>query len=251
MDTNQDQVNPQGNQDQSVSLGWRSALPDEFKEHEFVKDCQKPGDFVKRAIDTKAELDALQAKMANSIPKLPENPTPEQVKAFKDALGVPEKAEAYEFKPAEGVTHSPEMVAFARDIFFKAGLNQEQAEVITQGWDAFMSALEKGQADAVKAAKEKAEADLKKELGDQFNETVALSQRLWAKHMGQEFNSFLEETKLNDGTALGNHPLLIRFFSKLSRLTGEDKTPPGTQIGTKGGVPGMNYNKSPAPPPKS
>jgi hypothetical protein len=140
------------------------------------------------------------------------------------------------------------MINFARDIFYKAGLNKEQAGVITQGWDAFMAEMEKGQMEEVKAAKDKAEADLKKELGDQYPEAVALSGRLWQKHMGADFKDFLEQTKLQDGTAMGNHPLLIRFFTKLAKLTGEDKTPPSTSTGPKPGEAKMVYDKSPAPP---
>ena len=90
-----------GNQNQdgtdSQPLGWRAALPNEFKEHEFVKTFTKPGDFVKTALEIKTERDTLNAKLASAIFKPSDKATPEEITAFHKSLGVPEKADEYEF----------------------------------------------------------------------------------------------------------------------------------------------------------
>mgnify|MGYP001588601234 FL=1 len=90
-------------QSDTQSLGWRAALPDEFKDHEFVKTFQKPGDFVKSALEIKTEADGLKARLANAVIKPGENASPAEITAYRLALGVPEKSTDYEFPKGEGL----------------------------------------------------------------------------------------------------------------------------------------------------
>lgn len=93
-----DQVN-NGDQGQNTSLGWRAALPDEFKEHEFVKNFQKPGDFVKAAIEIKTERDSLKSRLEESIPRLPKDASPEEVEVFYRSIGMPENRIPMNYRP--------------------------------------------------------------------------------------------------------------------------------------------------------
>jgi len=94
-----DQVNQDGNQDQ---LGWRAALPDEWKNHDFVKTYQKPGDFVKSAFEIAQDRDGLKARLDNSIPKLTDQSTDAEKAAYYAAIGRPDKPEGYGIKkPAD------------------------------------------------------------------------------------------------------------------------------------------------------
>ena len=235
-----DQVNQDGdqgnqNQDQNQSLGWRSALPDEYKEHEFVKTFTKPGDFVKSALEIKTEHDALKTRLEGAIFKPDDKATPEQREAFYRSLGKPDKATEYEFPKADGAEHDPEMVKWAQEAFHAANLNKEQAQAIGKAWDGFID----GMVTADKEAKEKAitdtEAKLKTEWMGDYDKNVELSKRAFKKFADQELIAFLEET------GMGNAPLLTKVFANIGKAMGDDTSPQGAL--PKGETPqiGMNY----------
>jgi hypothetical protein len=223
-----DQVTPPGNQDQNSNLGWRSALPDEFKEHEFVKTFQKPGDFVKTAIEIKADRDALKSKVENSIPKLAADSTDEEKAVYYQSLGRPEKADGYEF---DGGTLDEKTAKWARDAFFAAGLSKDQGKAISASWNGFVKQMV--DADVAQRTEErtKAETQLKSELGDKYDGSIELVRRVWKKHTSAEFDSFVNETKI------GNDPRMIRFMLAIAKATGEDTSPAGSPSHEKRGTP--------------
>lgn len=234
-----DQVTPlgdQGNQDaENQSLGWRSALPDDQKEHEFVKTFTKPGDFVKSALEIKADRDALKGKFDGAIFKPDDQATLEQREAYYRAIGKPEKATEYEFPKTEGVEHDPKMIEWAQSTFHAANLTKDQAKAVSQAWDGFATAIAKADQEAKTKARTEAETALKAELGDQYPVAAELTKRLLTKHAKPEDLTFLEEG------GIGNHPALIRLIFDLAKKTGED-------LGVQGSVHkedppkvGMNY----------
>lgn len=223
------------------SLGWRAALPDEFKEHEFVKTFQKPGDFVKSALEIKTERDTLKTKMANAIFKPGEKATDEERAAYFKALGRPDKAEEYEFPDKD--KNAPEMVKWAQERFHKVGLNKEQATFIAGEWNQLLAGIvEKHNAGVQKEITESG-TKLKAELGDKYDSSIELANRLWKKHTDGEFD------KAFTGETSANRFSMIRYILKMAKLTGEDRSPSGLPEGGKPTVKeGMSYPNSPPPP---
>ena len=232
MEQSQDQVIPQGNQDQS--LGWRAALPDEYKEHEFVKTFQKPGDFVKTALEIKTEHDSLKTKMENALFKPGENSTPDEVSAFYKALGTPDKPEDYEIPKPEGMDHSPDMEKWARETFHNARLNKDQAAVIAKEWNGFIKGLADSESTAKANELQAAQENLKKEWGAEYDKELEFTKRGLAQFNGGEFASLLDDPKI------GNHPVLIKLFNTIGKKIGEDSTLQGKQSGDKLNV-GIQY----------
>ena len=224
----------------------RAALPTEFKDHEFVKTFTKPGDFVKSALEIKADRDALKTKVDGAIFKPDEKATSEQWDAYYKALGKPEKHTDYEFPVTEGIKRDPKFVEWMQKTFHEIGMPKDMAPKIAAKYDAFALAMEKANADAVVKAKANAEAATKKELGAEYPVAVELTTRMLTKYMKDK----PEEKAFFDETGLGNHPTLIRMIFDLAKKTGEDvgiasATPKGDQQPL-----GFNYNKSPQPPKK-
>jgi hypothetical protein len=234
------QVTPiPGNQDGTVtpdpqSLGWRAALPNEFKEHEYVKTFTKPGDFVKSALEIKTERDALNTKLASAIFKPSDKATPEEITAFHKALGVPDKAEEYEFPKGDGVEHDQKMIDWARGVFHEAKISKEAASVISKKWDAFMQQMAVAEKEAVEKELSDAEGKLKEEWKADYDKNIELSKRAF-KHFS---NAELSEFKA--------HPVLIKAFHTIGVAMGEDFSPKGLQ--PKAPVQsGFVYDKSPKP----
>jgi hypothetical protein len=235
------QVNQNGDQGESSeqSLGWRAALPDEFKNHDYVKTFTKPGDFVKAALEAKTERDTLNERVKGAIFKPDDKSTPEQREEFYRSLGKPEKPTEYEFPKGEGVEHDPKLTEWAQGIFHQANLNKEQASVISTAWDKFIQGVAQAQAEAAKNARAEAETKIKAEMGDKYPAAVELTRRFIEKYAKPEELQFLDES------GLGNHPILIRMIVDFAQKTGEDTG----LIGEKGSGEkpkiGMNYNTMP------
>lgn len=239
-------------------------LSDDLKTNEALAGMNTANDIAMAFLDSKGKASEFEGKIAsyegeitnlkqNTIPKLSQDASQEQKEAYFSAVGRPQTKDDYKFEPAEGVEHSEQMVAFARDLFHKAYLNQEQASIITGGWDAFVAEVEKVQEQERVTAIKNAEEAVKKEFGDKYAEAVSLADRVCKKHMGEDFDA-LYELKLEDGTKLGNSPMFVKYGFKFAQLTGEDTTPPASRTGlddsTKGEVK-IIYDKSPAPPTQS
>lgn len=212
------QQGDQANQEQQnqESLGWRAALPAEFKEDAYVKTFTKPGDFVKSALEIKAEHDSLKTKMDGAIFKPDEKATPEQWADYYKALGKPEQPTEYEFPVTEGINRDPKFVEWAQKTFHEIGLPKEMGQKVAAQYDAFTLAMEKANQEAVARSRADAETAIKTELGAEYPVAVELTTRMLSKYMKPEEKAFFDET------GLGNHPLLIRMIFDFAKKTGED-----------------------------
>ncbi len=252
------QVNQTGDQGNPAtqtndSLGWRAALPDEYKEHEYVKTFQKPGDFVKSALDLKterdglkterdtlkAESDALKAKTASAIFKPGEKATKEETAAYRKTMDIPDTPDGYEIPKIEGEEGSKEMIAWARETFHKADLSKAQAKFIGEQWNGFITEFNKQIVEQEKKAVGEAMGKLKTDLGADYDKQYELGKRLFKKVMEADFSE----------TDHINLPTMLRFVIKAARLVGEDPIPPGGQ--QRGNIKeGMIYDKTPGMMPK-
>jgi hypothetical protein len=224
-------------QSQSQSLGWRAALPDEYKEHEFVKTFQKPGDFVKSALDIKTERDGLKTRLENTIPKLNDKSTPEEVSTYRKAMGVPDKPEGYEFPQIEGKENSPEMVKWAQGVFHKYQVSKDSAKGIGQEWNSFVAGMVEAED---KLEKEEFEGNQKKfreqfKSEEEYNAGYKLAQRFWEKITNTKFDEAYKDPEA------WRFPLYMNFIFNTAKAVGEDFSPKGGQ--TTGGevVVGMQY----------
>lgn len=245
--TDPSQVTPPSGDQGDQTPGWISALPDEFKQHEFVKTFQKPGDFVKTALEIKTERDGLQAKLANAIFKPGEG---EDRAAFNKALGVPDTPEAYEFPKGDGVEHDEAMVGWARQTFHTAGLNTEQAKVISQAWDGFVQGMAQAQEEAVQTGLREAETALKTDWGADYEKNLEETRRAYTTFEAADpkFKELLE-TDIGNGMKIGNHPVMLKVFHTIGKAMADDTTLTPRPAGGPAPIVGMaSIYKVPNPP---
>lgn len=226
---------------------WVAQLPADLKDNESFTQYKTIGDLAKAHLEVSGkvkDLDGLQAKLKDSIPKLKADAKPEEREAYYKALGRPDKPEEYEFK---GENLDPKSIEWARQAFFENGLSKDVANKIAAGFNDFQKAQVEALKANVKAETAAAEAKLKTDLGDKFEATKELASRFWKKHFAEnaEALKFLE-TPTVEGMLLGNNPYFISLFAKAASLTGEDTSSPGSpsQAGKKEGLQGF-YDKSP------
>ena len=219
-------------------LGWRSALPDDLKNHELIKDYTKPGDAIQDFVKLKTE--------AASMIKVPgENATEADRAAFFNTLGRPETAEQYTFTKPEnlpdGMTYDENLETAFKGIFHEVGLSDTAAAKL---WGKYHEMAANGyqtQQKNQKEALDKAVGELKNEWqGDQFKSNTEIAHRAFTKVFDDETKqseakAFIEETMVN-GLALGNHPMFLKIFHQIGSFISDDRLGTGKGDGIRGGL---------------
>ena len=207
----------EGNQNQAP--GWLSGLTSDLRDNELVKGSQKPSDFVKEALRWKAQLD-------KSIVRPEKDATPEQVSAYRTAMGIPAKAEDYGLTKSEFA--SDEFIKAQSELFLSQGLSKDQAKAMHEQT---LKSMQDG-ASAIKAANLKArtetEAALRKEYGDKYDSTLNDARNALRRFASPEDMEYLNQT------GLGNDAGLIKMFANIQSRIGGDSLLGGGPAGNAG-----------------
>lgn len=135
-------------------------------------------------------------------------------KAIRARMGVPDTADAYGLKPAEG--QSDDFLKAAAPVLHKLGLSKAQAEGLNQFLTEYTGSQQKALGEQVAAKTAAALAQVKSEWGAAYDQNVALSQRA-ARALGLE-QADLEQMEASFGTAK-----LMQFMHKIGSMLGEDR----------------------------
>lgn len=173
-----------------------------------------------------AGLEQLLGQKANAVRIPTEQSTPEEVAAYRKALGVPEKVEDYQIKPEqlpEGVEWNDDLAKPFAEIAHKhnippkamSELVAKQAEIEAQRTGALAGQIE--------AKRNEGIAELKQTFGDSFDRKLVLAQRA-------------AQTAGVDPNAPGfSDPAVVKGFVRLAEMISEDQlTAPGTPTGPAG-----------------
>lgn len=146
---------------------------------------------------------------ADKLLKMPDENNADEVNAFYNKLGRPEKAEDYKFEIADGQDDSIAK-AIAPELF-KAGLSQKQAAAIYKT----LEAAKIEQTKAAEAAAVKAEEDLKSEWGTNYDNNLKAAQQA-AKIAGVTAEQIEALQKATD------YKTVMNMFKNLASKFGED-----------------------------
>ena len=224
-----------GNQ-HTQTPGWLAGLPSDLKDNEAFKPYRTVGDFAKAHLETAKKVTEYEGKLANSIPKLGENATPEERDKFYTSLGRPDKPEGYELDPEK--KNAPEWNKYWEETLFAEGIPKKTAQALQSKLNAQLTSMVEAHNAKILAENTKAAEALKTELGDKYDASVVLVSRLW-KEIGKtevEFDkAFATESSANRTT-------MIRFLLNVAAKTGEDSSLRGT--GRRAEAPKAGYDLS-------
>ena len=220
---------------------WIAQLPDDLKGNESFTSYKTVGDLAKSHLELGGKVKEFETKLADAIPKLPDDATDEEKGLYYDALGRPEKPEQYEFDAED--KNAPEWTGYWKQQFHSLGLTKTQAKTMSTLWNGQMQKIVDTHNAAIQKEVFEAEKNLRGELGDKYDASVELAKRLWSKHGGGDFD---KDFKNGSGQ---NRFSTIRMILKFASLTGEDRSPMGVRSpGAIDKTSFINYDKSPAPP---
>lgn len=114
-----------------------------------------------------------EEKQADGTIKKPDE---NAVKAWRTAMGVPEKAELYDITPPEGSPY-PQFTNYLKDVLHQAGAPPGMAKVLANGYEAAVSKLETELRSAEDAKSAQDLKLLEQEWGANYKERIALGAR--------------------------------------------------------------------------
>lgn len=227
-------------------LGWKTELPESLRGHEAFVNYQTKNDLWNGHIEMAGKLKDLEGKLADTIPKLPENATDEQKAAYRAAIGIPEKADDYEVDLIEGMDNS--LAPLFKQAAFELGMPASMAKGLSAWWNktllAFVSAQDEAKAKAHNEAVEK----LNNEWGENANANAEAIKAAY-QHIVKDnptFEQFLK-TEVDTGGGkkqlLGDLPEMRSFVLWIGKKMLPDTILQGNPpIGDPVKV-GMNYDK--------
>lgn len=211
-----------GTSKEVVNTGtWRDALTNDLKNHELIKDFQKPSEAIQDYIKVKGEL-------AQSVKIPDEQATDEEKASFYEKLGYPKDGK-YGFQRPEDMPENlfdKDAVSEFEKVSSGLRLTKAQAEGLYKWYNTYTNQKFQGMTNAQSKANEAAIAALKQEWqGDSFDKNVSIASRAFREVCGSEVGKSFEEfvnTREVDGVKLGNHPLFLKYFHELGKSVLED-----------------------------
>jgi hypothetical protein len=176
-----------------------SVIPESYREKDWVKQNTKDPESFFKFVDN---LNTTIGKKGVIVPG--EKATPEEMRAFHSALGVPAKPEEYEFVDIEelkGSKRIPETDAAVKKIMHEAGIPKESAKKLQAGFEKFMFQAHKKMLDENKVLDEAFDAATTKLFGDKKEVAIANAKKLISENTPPEIIPIIDK--------LDNNSLLI------------------------------------------
>lgn len=208
---------------------WRADLPDD------LKDTAKR--FTSKADAIRAIQDLRKRESQVRVPG--KNATPEEVSAYRKAIGIPEKAEEYEFpklKDEELTDEVKESRAAWSKRFHDLEVPKKTAKALIDYLAEDSEKFQESQVKADKAFAEKQEAALRSEWkGDEYDRNKTLANRAFAEVANRAGLTLDELTKIEtkDGRFLMDRAEVIRMFAAIGREMSEGSIGPTLTEGEK------------------
>jgi hypothetical protein len=201
--------------------GWRDAMSGGDEKIKNLLARYTSPDALAKAF--KDQRDALAKKPAKEeIPDLPENPTEEQLAAWRKAKGVPAKPEDYEFEVPEGKELSDGeyeiLMDFAQTMHGK-NMPASTVKEISAWFMEYEETIAQRNADRAFEARQDTEEKLRAEWAGDYKANINLMSNVLQEHLGTKSGDFLQ-MRMMDGSRLGDNETFIRLMAEVSRKIG-------------------------------
>lgn len=159
------------------------------------------------------------AKNAGKPVTLGDKPTEEEVKAFRDANGIPEEAEAYpvsfreDYKPSEADT---EILGSFKAAMHERNVPPAAAAAALDWYQDFAQEQQQAlDANLANVAK-KTQAELRAEMGGEFEGTMGAVREFMTAQLGKDGFDDMMGLRLMDGSRLQDHTPFVKMMAQVS-----------------------------------
>jgi len=194
---------------------WRSSIEDS-KARKHAEQFASPADAAKSAYD-------MRAKLSNAVNIPGKDASDEDRAAFNEKMGVPKESKDYEFALPEGTELTDEQKTEFDELkvmFHKHNMSADQAAGFFADLNERSIANTETSEKAIEEGVKTAEADLRKEWGDDYTTNKNHFDRAIKTFGGDEFAHMMENVEVN-GVKLGNTPAMMRAWASVGRKIDE------------------------------
>lgn len=220
----------------------------EYKTNQEIGKHETINDFAKAYLDLKGK----EGKPPEGYVKVPDAKSPQEEKdAYSKARGVPKEPAGYVLdKPSdipEGFNIKEERVNLIKELAHKLDLTPKQANGVYIALNSVMIGDFRDHQNAIQAAIDKSNEQLKKEWGDDFEKFDGYAKSAVQTFGTEEAMTMLDTIEVN-GEKIGNNPFLRRMFAAIGKAMIEDELLKGEGPGKGGPIEAtgqMVYKRSP------
>jgi len=191
---------------------WLDGLEEEYRSNPLINKWESLNDFAK------THLNAQKLIGADKIAIPGKAATAEEWQSVYQRLGAPEDPNQYELEQTD-VFDEGSFTAF-RNKAYEIGLSNKQAQEIAGLYQDQINAGREALNQRAEEARFNGEQELRQEFGQNFEKKLTQAQAAARTVMGD--TEIFDQIQLADGRVLGDHPAIIRTFSRMAEMLGED-----------------------------
>mgnify|MGYP001385714495 FL=1 len=200
-------------QPQEQKVDFQSLIPTEYKNEKALQNFQDMDGFVKSYLHSQKLVGSDKIPIPNKFA------TDEDWNAVYEKLGKPKSPDEYKYNlPKESKLDDDSLKAFSATAH-QLGLLPKQAEGIINYYNELANASEVDTNAKAETARAETEKTLRKEYGSAYKHRIHAAKNLASSTLG---NDFLNSTILQDGSKLGDNPIVVKAFAELASQISED-----------------------------
>jgi len=168
-------------------------------------------------VDVWKKARALEARLSSGElkPTLGKNPTPEQLKEWRSAHGVPEEASKYDLGDLAKTVAEGVLAEILKDAH-ATNQTPDQVKATLSGFQRASRAMAEARAEDDVKYQQESEDELRGEWGNDFRRHVALIQQLLDSSGSADLKEALLDGRLKDGRPIGSHPGMLKMLLGLA-----------------------------------
>ena len=200
-------------QPQEPKVDFQSLIPAEYKNEKALQNFQDMDGFVKSYLHSQKLVGSDKIPIPNKFA------TDEDWNTVYEKLGKPKSPDEYKYNlPKESKLDDDSLKAFSATAH-QLGLLPKQAEGIINYYNELANASEVDTNAKAETARAETEKTLRKEYGSAYKHRIHAAKNLASSTLG---NEFLNNTILQDGSKLGDNPIIVKAFAELASQISED-----------------------------
>lgn len=197
-----------------TAKSWKETISEEFRNDPNISKFTEIDALAKSYINATKMIGSDKIAVPNN------NSTDDQWEEVYSKLGRPESPDKYQldFKSEVAPVDEQAIKSFA-EVAHKTGLNEKQAQAILDFYKQNSeNSVQQLKVDT-ETAQAQAEQQLRQEWGKQYESNITKAASVAKANMSGD----VLDMQLKDGTRLGDHPDVIKGFTKIAGLLSEDK----------------------------
>lgn len=197
---------------------WRSSISDPSLS-KFIQNFNTPEDLAKSALQ-------FRQKLSNAISIPGAGASEEEVKAYREKIGVPESMDGYEVSMPEALPETltkeelEPIIGKMKESLFQSGASKDVASAVIKSTLDMVARSHEEAINNWKKNVETSDAELRKEWGEDYEPNKTYAQRAFKQFGGEDFVELLESAKVGN-IELINHPAMTKVFADIGRKMGE------------------------------